>query len=220
LATENAVALLDVAPIGPDYLPSHANADTLSFELSLFGQRVIVNGGTSRYGSSPDRLRQRQTAAHSTLEIDGQSSSEVWGGFRVAKRGYPFALDTEAKNDQVYVACSHTGYTHLPGRPVHRRTWVLKKDSLMVSDEIEGGFRSAVARYIFHPTLSIEASGVNSFAMRLNSQKTITISVNGGKASLEDSQCAFEFGKTYKTMCLNVHPQDRTMVVLFSWLNE
>ncbi|MFB1490650.1 MULTISPECIES: heparinase II/III family protein [unclassified Thiocapsa] len=49
LEAGSAVALLDVAPIGPDYLPGHAHADTLSFELSLFGQRVIVNGGTSRY---------------------------------------------------------------------------------------------------------------------------------------------------------------------------
>jgi len=46
----NAALLLDVAPVGPDYQPAHAHADTLSFELSLFGSRVIVNGGTSGYG--------------------------------------------------------------------------------------------------------------------------------------------------------------------------
>ena len=38
------VALIDVAPVGPDYLPGHGHADTLSFELSLGGLRVIVNG--------------------------------------------------------------------------------------------------------------------------------------------------------------------------------
>ena len=43
------IGLLDVAPIGPDYLPGHAHADTLSFEISLFGQRILVNGGTSEY---------------------------------------------------------------------------------------------------------------------------------------------------------------------------
>ena len=50
-----AVAILDVAPIGPDYLPGHAHADTLSFELSIGKERVIVNGGTSTYGSGPQR---------------------------------------------------------------------------------------------------------------------------------------------------------------------
>jgi uncharacterized heparinase superfamily protein len=83
-----AVALLDVGEIGPDYLPGHAHADTLSFELSLFNERFLVNSGTSCYGISPERLRQRASAAHNTLVINGQNSSEVWGSFRVARRSY------------------------------------------------------------------------------------------------------------------------------------
>ena len=72
------VAMLDVGPIGPDYLPGHAHADTLSFELSLHGRRVLVNSGTSVYGIGAERLRQRGTAAHNTLTVDGADSSEVW----------------------------------------------------------------------------------------------------------------------------------------------
>ncbi len=90
LAAGPAIALLDVAPVGPDYLPGHAHADTLSFELSVFGQRVIVNAGISRYGSGPERLAERGTAAHSTVQIDGADSSEVWGAFRVARRARVF----------------------------------------------------------------------------------------------------------------------------------
>ncbi len=45
----NGKAILDVGRVGPDYQPGHAHADTLSFELSLFGQRVLVNSGTSQY---------------------------------------------------------------------------------------------------------------------------------------------------------------------------
>ena len=92
LAAGPAVALLDVAPVGPDYLPGHAHADTLSFELSVFGQRVIVNAGISRYGSGPERLAERGTAAHSTVQIDGADSSEVWGAFRVARRARVFGV--------------------------------------------------------------------------------------------------------------------------------
>lgn len=73
--------LLDVAPIGPSYLPGHAHADTLSFELSLNDMRLLVNSGTSCYGSGLERQRQRGTAAHNTLIIDDYDSSEVWGGF-------------------------------------------------------------------------------------------------------------------------------------------
>jgi len=70
-----AVVLLDVARVGPDYLPGHAHADSLSFELSVFGRRLLVNGGTSCYGMSAERLRQRGTAAHNTVVVDGLDSS-------------------------------------------------------------------------------------------------------------------------------------------------
>ena len=133
LAAGPAVALLDVAPLGPDYLPGHAHADTLSFELSLFGQRVIVNGGTSRYGSGPERLAERGTAAHSTVQIDGADSSEVWGGFRVARRARPRDVRVHPGLDPLppvlspaaagacagvlEVSAAHDGYCRLPGRP-------------------------------------------------------------------------------------------------------
>ena len=32
---DKVVAIIDVAKIGPDYLPGHGHADTLSFELSI-----------------------------------------------------------------------------------------------------------------------------------------------------------------------------------------
>src|SRR5690606_11840873 len=82
--------LADVAPVGPDYQPGHAHADTLSCELSLYGQRVLVNSGISQYGEDAERHRQRSTAAHNTVEVDGENSSEVWAGFRVARRARPF----------------------------------------------------------------------------------------------------------------------------------
>ena len=47
LARGDQVALLDMAPVGPDYLPGHAHADTLSFEWSVGEERVVVNGGVS-----------------------------------------------------------------------------------------------------------------------------------------------------------------------------
>ncbi len=87
--TSPLVLLLDVALVGPDYLPGHAHADTLSFEMSLFDERIFVNSGISCYGESSERLRQRGTAAHNTVVINDQNSSEVWGGFRVARRARP-----------------------------------------------------------------------------------------------------------------------------------
>ena len=63
--------ILDAARVGPDYIPGHAHADTLAFELSLDGRRLVTNGGTSTYALAALRAQERSTAGHATVEIDG-----------------------------------------------------------------------------------------------------------------------------------------------------
>jgi uncharacterized heparinase superfamily protein len=220
LAAPAAVVLLDVAPIGPDYLPSHANADTLSFELSIYGQRVIVNGGTSRYGNDVERLRERQTSAHSTVEVDGQSSSEVWGGFRVARRAYPFDLEVKNGADQITVACSHDGYQRLKGSPVHRRSWALEKNRLHVIDTIDGEFKEAIARYFFHPSLKVVAIGLTTFALSVQDQPRIVLEVLAGRSQITQAHCSFEFGKRMVTQCLMITPAANKIEIRVSWADE
>ncbi len=204
LETDHAVALLDVAPIGPDYLPGHAHADTLSFELSVHGQRVVVNGGTSRYGLGPERLRERGTAAHSTVEVAGQDSSEVWGGFRVARRAYPFDSQVKQEPGQLQVACSHDGYTRLPGAPVHRREWRMDEQSLRLTDTVRGGNHAALARYILHPGVQITADGNNTWHLTLPDGQMLRVAVLSGQAHIETASYAPEFGKVLPTQCLVV----------------
>lgn len=139
LSSKNAVLLADLAPVGPDYLPAHAHADTLSFELSLHRQRVVVNGGTSVYGTGPERQRQRSTPAHSTLTLDDINSSEVWGGFRVGRRARVFGARVQDIPGQPSAEAGHDGYTHLPGSPRHHRFWRLAPDELLIRDRVEGG---------------------------------------------------------------------------------
>lgn len=215
LECADAVALLDVAPIGPDYLPGHAHADTLSFELSVFGQRVIVNGGTSRYGLGPERLRERQTVSHSTVEIDGQSSSEVWGGFRVARRAYPFDLAVSERPEVLSVACSHDGYTRLQGKPVHRRNWQLSPNHMDVVDSVSGSGFSTVARYILHPDVRVERVAPDSFHLKLANGKLVLIKVVNGSSRLEGAGFAPEFGKVLPTQCIAVDlPEGKAQVRL------
>lgn len=134
----SAVLFVDMAPVGPDYLPGHAHADTLSFELSVGLQRVIVNGGTSEYGHSPERHRQRSTEAHATVVIDRENSSEVWGGFRVGRRANLLHDRIWDEGDCLCASGAHDGYRHLPGKPVHDREWRLRQGRLEISDQITG----------------------------------------------------------------------------------
>jgi uncharacterized heparinase superfamily protein len=142
-----AVMIADVGKIGPDHLPGHAHADTLSFELSLRGQRVLVNGGTSTYEVSAERLRQRGTAAHNTVVVDGVDSSEVWSSFRVARRARPLALTRGRDGDALWLSAGHDGYRRLPGKVIHRRHWRLDLKGLAVEDVLEGGYKLAEARF-------------------------------------------------------------------------
>ena len=146
-----AVLIADVGEIGPDYLPGHAHADTLSFELSLYERRVLVNGGTSTYEAGVERLRQRGTAMHNTVQVDGADSSEVWGGFRVARRARPLDVRWGRDAAGLWIEAGHDGYLRLPGRVIHRRRWELSPMRLRISDAVDGQFGEAKANYRFAP---------------------------------------------------------------------
>lgn len=211
-----AVALLDVAPVGPDYLPGHAHADTLSFELSLFGQRVLVNSGTSRYGNGEERLWQRGTAAHNTVTLDGKDSSEVWGGFRVARRARPFGLNIVQNVEGPQISCAHDGYLHLPGKPTHRREWRFSGNSLEIVDSIEGGFKSAVSHWHFHPTVTVKLEGQLATAQFSNG-KTLRIHIEGAQAQLVESLYFPEFGVAEQNSSLQLSFTDAATRVRLEW---
>lgn len=153
MSSDDVVAILDTAPVGPDEIPGHAHADTLSFELSIERQRVLVNGGTSTYDIGEVRQRERSTAAHNTATIDGEDSSEVWASFRVARRARVFDIEVSETPEGTVVAASHDGYRRLAGRPIHRRTWTLVPGQLTVVDTITGRFKSGVARFHLQPAV-------------------------------------------------------------------
>lgn len=192
----NGAAIIDAAPLGPDYLPAHGHADTLSFELSLFGKRVFVNSGTSRYGEDEERLRQRGTAAHNTAVVDGENSSEVWSGFRVARRAWPTLHQAGERDGRIVIEASHDGYRRLAGRNLHRRRWIFEPDSLRIDDTIEGRFRSAVAYLHLHPDVTIESllHEARTATLRVPSGRTIDVTVTGASLTAAESTWHPRFG--------------------------
>lgn len=153
-----AVLIADVGEIGPDYLPGHAHADTLSFELSLYGVRMLVNGGTSTYAPGAERARERGTPAHNTVTVDGQDSSEVWAAFRVGRRARPRAVEFGEDANGPWLRAAHDGYAHLRGRPWHKREWSLSTHGLYVTDRIEGRCARAEARFRLAPDWRVDAT--------------------------------------------------------------
>jgi uncharacterized heparinase superfamily protein len=212
------VALLDLAPVGPDYLPGHAHADTLSFELSWHGQRVIVNSGTSCYAPGAERWRQRGTAAHSTVVVDGQDSSEVWASFRVARRAHPFGLEVADDDDGIIVRCSHDGYARLPGKPVHERRWWFRDTDLVLEDFVRGRHRGAEARFHLHPEVHPDAIDSGAAGrLVLGDGRHLAWQVELGVASLERSSYHPRFGVSVPARCLVIRLQNGRGRIRFTW---
>lgn len=205
-----ACLLLDAAPVGPDYLPGHAHADTLSFELSVHGRRVLVNSGTSCYGVSDERLRQRGTAAHNTVVVQGHDSSEVWSGFRVGRRARVF--DRHVDEAACSLQASHDGYRWLPGKPVHTRRWQLDERRLLVTDTVTPGAAHAEARFHLHPDIRPEGQH-----LRLPGGATVRWHAAAGAPRWEPATYHPRFGFSQPSQCLVVALHGGRGEVSFDW---
>lgn len=212
-AWDDALLWADVAPLGPDYLVGHAHADTLSFELSLAGRSVVVNGGTSRYGLGPERLRERSTSAHSTVEVAGQDSSEVWSGFRVGRRARPI-------NVRIYphhISAAHDGYRWLPGAPLHHRAWTLQVGGLQVEDRVTPAM-PAVARYHLAPGLELRRlDSPSRWAVMDGNRLLAQVDVSIGSSRAASSWHAPRFGSVLPTQALVIDLKDGIATTQWSW---
>lgn len=196
-------AFLDVGAIGPDYLPGHAHADTLSFELSIGDERLIVDSGTGVYGDSPERLRQRGSQAHNVVTVDGQNSSEVWSGFRVARRAKVNDLEMSLTEPQRVSAC-HNGYKRLGGGVTVARTWEYKKGWLTISDSANGRFERASARLHFGEGVQLEARGDEGYTITTRSGREIALRVPVGTHRVLNSTYHPRFGASIPIRVLEV----------------
>ncbi len=153
--------ILDAGKPCPDYLPAHAHADMLSYELMVSGKRVVVDSGVYEYTAGPWRDFFRSTRAHNTVEVAEADQSEVWGSFRVARRARPGEVIWESKEGYALVQGEHNGYARLPISVIHRRMIIWEKTGFwLVVDELIGeGMIQCANRVHFHPLLGLMPSG-------------------------------------------------------------
>jgi len=195
-------AIIDHGETGPNYLGGHSHADTLSFELSLFGHRVIVNSGTSLYQnhSSEERdinLRhhQRSTCMHSTLELDDLNSSEVWSEFRLARRARILDFKSKHSENQINIVAIHDGYKRLPGNPIHNREWQFSSRSLMITDDIIGKYKHSIKlNFPLHPDVEIKYIKGNVIFLEFHGHKLRFIIANFQDIEIKKSNFYPEFG--------------------------
>ena len=202
----DAVLLADIAAVGPTYLPGHAHADTLSFELSVKGQRVFVNAGISTYATTPLRAYQRSTAAHNTLEIDAANSSEVWGAFRVARRAQVMNVTTHEDALALVLQASHNGYQRLKGMPIHTRQWRLLGDRLTINDSVASNESHDVKVYFhFHSSLVLTRLDSRECLLSDSEDRAIATFSATENFSIESGFFYPAFNQQIANQCIVIH---------------
>jgi uncharacterized heparinase superfamily protein len=196
LENAEAIVLFNHARFLPAYQPGHAHADTLSFEMSLGNQRIFVNSGISEYGMGHQRKFERSTAAHNTVEVNGENSSEVWGEFRVARRAKIRSVK-RAKEAVSAVIDSPAGYQH-------QRQVQLASTKVTIEDRLFKTKGPAVAYLYLHPDVSepiVDVNekfnfGVGSYALQLESR--------GAEIKVVKTHWHPEYGKSMPNHCIKI----------------
>jgi uncharacterized heparinase superfamily protein len=209
--------IADLAQVGPSYQPGHAHADTLSYEFSLGNQRVFVNSGISEYGLNEERLRQRKTAAHNTVVVNNLDSSQVWSGFRVAKRACVLnRIVNPIVNNSARFSAEHNGFKKQGVNCVHHREWLAEHGSVTITDRLIGNYINAISYLHLHP--DIEILNVSDDEVQLASgDYNLCIKVCGAHVSIEDTTWHPEFGIIINNKKLSFPFKQSTMSIFITW---
>lgn len=205
--------LIDVGSVGPAYQPGHAHAGTLSLELSIRGQRVVVNSGISTYAAGLQRSLERGTAAHSTVEVDGCDSSEVWSSFRVGRRARITDSGQLSRDGTHEIWATHDGYAHLSGRPLHTRRCVTGPGRLTIADRLSAPVSSAVARFFLHPDVRAD----DPCHWTLPDRGSVRISASGGRPVSRSAAWHPGFGTAVPTVCIEIPFANGELVTELTW---
>jgi hypothetical protein len=125
----------DCGAPSPAYLPAHAHADALSFQLWLDGKPVVIDPGMPTYEAGAERSWFRGTRAHSTISLDGADQFELWGAFRSGP--LPQVQLLEAGQDSVEASVTWRGGVR------HVRRIAIGSGEIVVRDRLEGRGRHA-----------------------------------------------------------------------------
>lgn len=185
METDRYECFMDIGNIGPDYIPGHAHADAFSFELYCNQEPFIVDTGISTYEKNERRQMERGTKSHNTVLVNDTNQTEVWGGFRVARRAKIIKL---VENEDGYSA-QHDGYRRLG--IIHKRSFSFSEQKIEIEDKLSGKSNTSKAFFHFYPYLKHITVKENTVECK---QYGIEMNFNGENVEVERSTYNFAEG--------------------------
>jgi uncharacterized heparinase superfamily protein len=139
-----------------------AHAGTLSLEVTVGRERLIVNCGVAPCDGEHWRMAERATAAHSTVTVSDRNSSALLGNGHIGGRVARVTAEGDSADGATLVDMSHDGYLRSDG-VTHRRRIFLSVDGsdLRGEDTLTGrGGVPFALRFHLHP--AVDASLLQS----------------------------------------------------------
>ena len=190
LQAGRSVLVLDGGPPPPPGLDRHAHAGTLSIELSVGRDRMLVNCGAAPVSIDPAWAgAARATAAHSTLVVADTNSSEL----RPNGLGrHPRTVDVQRQeaNGAHWLEASHDGYVQAFGAVHRRRLYMAESgEDVRGEDAVEASSSHPFAvRFHLHPDVQATAhEDRESITLRLPAGSTWRFRAEGAPVTLEES---------------------------------
>lgn len=203
-SNERMELIVDVGAITPAYQPGHAHADELNFVLHLNEKPFIVDVGVSTYEKNQRRQLERSTISHNCVSLGNTNSSEVWGGFRVAKRAKVRLLNDSASE----IEAEHTGFEK-KGLRVKRKFSDIQS-AIYIEDVLSGNnsvIENTTSIMHFHPDVQLKISGNDIFADK------IRIKLVGFRSfALESYEYAYGFNRLKEAKKLVLKPNETNQI--------
>ena len=204
LERQGSVLLVDAGSCPPPAAARTAHAGGMSFELSAGHERIVVNCGTPPAGLDEMREALRETAAHSTLCVDGASSARFQpvrardgaAEQTLGDTGARPVAERSSEHGMEQISLSHGGYARAHGFH-HERHLTLSEDGLLLSGidmarsdtrKRRPAFPGAHLRFHLHPRVTATlAADAGSVSLQLGDGAVWSFQAGGQPIFIEDS---------------------------------
>ncbi len=189
LQAGRSVILVDCGAPPPAGLDRNAHAGTLSMEMSVGRDRLIVNCGAFPAGPAEWHDAVRATAAHSTLVIADVNSSELKPD-GLGRRPETVEAQRQEANGAQWLEASHDGWLK-PFGAVHRRRLYMAEsgEDIRGEDIIEAPTpQPFTLRFHLHPSVNVSRQqDGQAVLLRLPNGGGWRLRADGAQMSLEES---------------------------------
>lgn len=168
----------------------HAHAGTLSFEMSVGKDRLVVNCGTASSEGEKWDAALRATAAHSTLSVDDMDSSQFDRHGRLTQGPRSVECTRREADGAVWLDTSHDGFRKNVGI-LHRRKFFLDAlgNDFRGEDRVVGSSgKNFTVRFHLHPGVhASQVQGRDAVLLKLAGGAGWQFQGSGGTITLQES---------------------------------